>query len=195
MQLIFATNNRNKAEEIRVAIPDSFSIITLEEAGIHIDIPEPHASFEENAREKVQTIHRITNGNCFGEDTGLEVAALNGEPGVKSARYAGEKRSDAANIAKLLNRMSLVTERQARFRTVICLLFNDVEYYFDGLCAGTIAKEPTGSMGFGYDSIFIPTGSDKTFAEMSLTEKNAFSHRRKAVDKLVTFLTDFVINK
>jgi XTP/dITP diphosphohydrolase len=195
MQLIFATNNRNKAEEIRVAIPDSFSIITLEEAGIHIDIPEPHASFEENAREKVQTIHRITNGNCFGEDTGLEVAALNGEPGVKSARYAGEKRSDAANIAKLLNRMSLVTERQARFRTVICLLFNDVEYYFDGLCAGTIAKEPTGSMGFGYDSIFIPNGSDKTFAEMSLTEKNAFSHRRKAVDKLVTFLTDFVINK
>jgi XTP/dITP diphosphohydrolase len=195
MQLIFATNNRNKAEEIRVAIPDSFSITTLKEAGIDIDIPEPHAGFEENAREKVQTIHRITKGNCFGEDTGLEVAALNGEPGVKSARYAGEKRSDAANIAKLLNRMSLVTERHARFRTVICLLFNDVEYYFDGLCAGTIAKEPTGSMGFGYDSIFIPNGSEKTFAEMSLTEKNAFSHRRKAVDKLVTFLTDFVINK
>jgi XTP/dITP diphosphohydrolase len=188
--LIFATNNKNKIEEIRAALTEGFEILTLKEAGITIDIPEPHDSIEENASEKSRTIHKLVAQNCFGEDTGLEVKALGGAPGVKSARYAGENADDESNIAKLLYNLQTHNNRAARFKTVISLIFQNEEYLFEGLCAGSIQYEASGTGGFGYDSVFIPEGSTKTFAEMSMNEKNLFSHRKKAVVKLLNFLRD-----
>ena len=187
-QLIFATNNQHKTEEIRSVLKARFNIITLTEAGIEIDIPEPFDTLEENAREKATTIYNLTGISCFGEDTGLETHALNGEPGVKSARYAGEERDFAANIEKLLNRLKDKTDRTARFRTVISLILEGTEYQFEGICEGYIAEAPRGEKGFGYDPVFIPLRSNRTFAEMSLTEKNQYSHRGKAVEQLVQFL-------
>lgn len=187
-QLIFATNNQHKTEEIRSVLKARFNIITLTEAGIDIDIPEPFDTLEENAREKAVTIYKLTGISCFGEDTGLETHALNGEPGVKSARYAGEERDFAANIEKLLNRLKDKTDRTARFRTVISLILEGTEYQFEGICEGYIAEAPRGEKGFGYDPVFIPLRSNRTFAEMSLTEKNQYSHRGKAVEQLVQFL-------
>ena len=188
MELIFATNNKNKAEEVQSIVPPNFKIITLQEAGLDIDIPEPHATLEENAAEKGKTIFTYTGKNCFGEDTGLEVTALAGEPGVHSARYAGEERSPGKNIEKLLTNLKTHEDRSAQFRTVIFLIFNNKEYFFEGICEGTIIEMPTGSAGFGYDSIFQPKGADRTFGQMTLREKNGYSHRKKAMDKLVTFL-------
>ncbi len=164
-------------------------------AGITIDIPEPFPTLEENARQKARTIYQMTNTATFGEDTGLEVIALNGLPGVKSARYAGNEKSDKENIAKLLIELSGHQNRKAQFRTVICLVFNDKEYLFEGICPGTINYAEKGSEGFGYDPVFIPDGSGKTFAEMKLSEKNEHSHRKKATDKLVAFLNNLIINK
>ena len=187
-QLIFATNNQHKTEEIRSVLKARFNIITLTEAGIDIDIQEPFDTLEENAREKAVTIYKLTGISCFGEDTGLETHALNGEPGVKSARYAGEERDFAANIEKLLNRLKDKTDRTARFRTVISLILEGTEYQFEGICEGYIAEAPRGEKGFGYDPVFIPLRSNRTFAEMSLTEKNQYSHRGKAVEQLVQFL-------
>jgi XTP/dITP diphosphohydrolase len=187
--LIFATNNQHKVDEIRSVIGDRFEIITLQEAGIDIDIPEPHDTLEANATEKAQTIRSLTQQNCFSEDTGLEVDALNGEPGVKSARYAGDGRDFQKNIDKLLVNLEGKPNRSARFRTVISLILNDKEYFFEGICEGQIMKVQSGSGGFGYDPVFIPTGGDKSFAEMSMEEKNVFSHRQKAVTKLLNFLT------
>jgi XTP/dITP diphosphohydrolase len=187
--LIFATNNQHKVDEIRSVIGDQFEIITLQEAGIDIDIPEPHDTLKANATEKSQTIHQLTQKNCFSEDTGLEVAALNGEPGVKSARYAGEGRDFQSNIDKLLLNLEGKADRSARFRTVISLILNDTEYFFEGICEGQILTEQSGSKGFGYDPVFMPTGGDKSFADMSMEEKNVFSHRQKAVTKLLNFLT------
>ena len=187
-QLIFATNNQHKTEEIRSVLKARFNIITLTEAGIDIDIPEPFDTLEENAREKAVTIYKLTGISCFGEDTGLETHALNGEPGVKSARYAGEERDFAANIEKLLKRLKDKTDRTARFRTVISLILEGTEYQFEGICEGYIAEAPRGEKGFGYDPVFIPLRSNRTFAEMSLTEKNQYSHRGKAVEQLVQFL-------
>ncbi len=186
--LIFATNNQHKVEEIRSVIGDQFSIITLQEAGINIDIPEPHATIQDNASEKSKTIYQLTKQNCFGEDTGLEVEALNGEPGVKSARYAGDEKNFEANIDKLLNKLNGISNRNAQFKTIISLLWNGKEYLFEGIIKGRIINDRKGKNGFGYDSVFIPDGSDKTFAEMELTKKNVFSHRRKATDKLIAFL-------
>ncbi|GAC1537688.1 MAG: non-canonical purine NTP diphosphatase [Sediminibacterium sp.] len=186
--LIFATNNRNKVEEIRAAAGSQCNIITLEEAGITIDIPEPHDTLEANATEKSQTIHRLTGLDCFSEDTGLEVASLNGEPGVKSARYAGDGRDFQQNIDKLLQKLQSHTDRSARFRTVVSLILNNREYQFEGICAGRIIEEQKGISGFGYDPVFVPAGADKTFAEMSMAEKNAYSHRKKAVAQLINFL-------
>jgi XTP/dITP diphosphohydrolase len=188
-QLIFATNNANKIAEIRPLIGDRFQLITLEEAGIFTDIPEPFDTLEENAEQKSRTIHSMTSGNCFSEDTGLEVEALNGEPGVKSARYAGEGRDFSANIDKLLHNLSGITNRNARFRTVASLILDGKEFLFEGICTGKIIAERRGSNGFGYDPVFIPDGSDKTFAEMTLEEKNQFSHRKKAIAKLTEFLS------
>jgi XTP/dITP diphosphohydrolase len=186
--IIFATNNQNKVEEVRAVLGSRFNIITLKEAGIDIDIPEPHDTLEANATEKSRTIFEITKQNCFSEDTGLEVEALNGEPGVKSARYAGEARSFDDNIEKLLGKLASSENKTARFRTVISLILNGKEYFFEGICNGEIISERKGNKGFGYDPVFIPDGSDQTFAEMDMTEKNKFSHRKKAMEKLINFL-------
>ncbi|MBO9683006.1 MAG: RdgB/HAM1 family non-canonical purine NTP pyrophosphatase [Flavisolibacter sp.] len=191
MKIIFATNNQHKVDEIRSALPENFSIISLKEAGITIDIPEPHDTLQENAAEKARTIHQLTKTNCFSEDTGLEVYSLNNEPGVHSARYAGEEKSFDKNIEKLLSKLEDSSERSARFRTVICLVLEGEEYFFEGICEGRIINEKRGEQGFGYDPIFIPTGSGKTFAEMSMDEKNSFSHRKKTTDKLVVFLNNY----
>ena len=188
MKLIFATNNQHKVDEIRAVLPSHFEILTLKEAGIDIDIPEPHDTLEANAREKAITIYHMTNTTCFSEDTGLEVAALNGEPGVRSARYAGEEKSFQKNIDKLLANLKGKENREAQFRTVICLIIEGNIEFFEGTSVGKIVETQKGGEGFGYDPIFVPNGNDKTFAEMSMEEKNRYSHRRKAVDKLVSFL-------
>jgi XTP/dITP diphosphohydrolase len=187
-KLIFATNNLNKVIEVRKVLGDSFDIITMQEAGINIDIPEPHDSLEANASEKSTTIFKFTKKNCFSEDTGLEVNALNGEPGVKSARYAGENRAFDENVKKLLRNLNGIENRSAQFRTVISLILDGTEYQFKGICKGKIIDEKRGTNGFGYDPVFIPDGSDKTFAEMDMDEKNQFSHRKKAMKKLIDFL-------
>lgn len=187
-KLIFATNNQHKVEEIRAVLGERFQIVTLAEAGIHIDIPEPYDTLEQNAREKAMTIYRLTGISCFGEDTGLETMALNGDPGVKSARYAGDERDFTANTQKLLNMLEGKTNRSARFRTVICLCLNGTEHLFEGACEGQIADIPRGDKGFGYDPVFIPLDSNRTFAEMDLAEKNQYSHRGKAMEQLVRFL-------
>ena len=187
--LIFATNNQHKVDEIRSVIGDQFNIITLKEAGINIDIPEPHDTLDANATEKSQTIHTLTQKNCFSEDTGLEVDALNGQPGVKSARYAGDGRDFQKNIDKLLQNLEGKANRSARFRTVISLILDNKEYFFEGICEGQILTVQSGNSGFGYDPVFMPAGADKSFADMSMEEKNVFSHRQKAVTKLLNFLT------
>jgi XTP/dITP diphosphohydrolase len=188
MTIVFASNNQHKVDEIRSALPKNFLIVTLAEAGIDIDIPEPHDTLQDNAAEKAKTIYQLLKTNCFSEDTGLEVYALNNEPGVHSARYAGEEKSFEKNIDKLLTQLKNFGNRKARFRTVICLILHGEQYFFEGVCEGEIVGERTGTQGFGYDSVFKPLDSDKTFAEMSIDEKNLFSHRRKATDKLVAFL-------
>lgn len=186
--LIFATNNENKAKEVQAILPAGIQVSTLKEAGINQDIPEPYDTLEENALEKARVIHRLTGNNCFSEDTALEVEALEGAPGVHSARYAGEDRSNEANIALLLHNLEGKTARRARFRTVVALIWNNEEHLFEGVCTGHIAFAPTGSGGFGYDPIFIPEGSDRSFGEMTMEEKSRYSHRKKAVAQLVAFL-------
>lgn len=187
-EIIFATNNSNKVKEIKAVVGNRMQVISLAEAGIDIDIPEPHDTLEANATEKSTVIHSLTQKNCFSEDTGLEVSALNGAPGVKSARYAGEGRDFNANISKLLDEMEGKQDRSAQFRTVVSLIWNNKEYLFEGICKGHITIEPHGSDGFGYDPVFIPEGSHKTFAEMTMEEKNVFSHRKKAISQLLQFL-------
>lgn len=186
--LIFATNNAHKIAEIQSLVGPDFSIIDMKSAGIDIDIPEPHHTLNENALEKAQTIFNITKTNCFSEDTGLEIEALNGAPGVKSARYAGEDRNFQANIDKVLDQLKNIENRKAQFRTVICLIWEGQTYYFEGICKGHISMSMQGEKGFGYDPIFVPEGSNKSFAEMSMEEKNRFSHRQKAVTQLFEFL-------
>ena len=193
IKLIFATNNPHKVKEIQAAIGNNIEVVSLAQAGISIDIPEPHDTFEANASEKSKNIYRLTGINCFSEDTGLEVEALNGEPGVKSARYAGETKAFDENIKKLLANMAGITNRKARFRTIISLIWMGNEHLFEGICTGEIVSEPKGAEGFGYDPVFIPTGSNRTFAEMSLIEKNAFSHRQKAANQLVLFLQQNIL--
>ncbi len=190
MTLIFATNNLHKASEIKKITDNRYEILTMAEAGILIDIPEPHATLKENASEKSRTIHKITQQNCFSEDTGLEVDALGGEPGVKTARYAGETKTTADNIVKLLENLAGKKQRTARFHTVISLIWNQEEYFFEGVCEGSISTATKGTDGFGYDPVFIPSGSNKTFAEMTIDEKNTFSHRKKAMDQLIDFLNN-----
>lgn len=190
MKLVFATNNQHKADEIKALLLQGIEILTLKEAGIRIDIPEPHDTLEANATEKSSTIYQMIQTNCFSEDTGLEVAALNGEPGVKSARYAGENRSFDDNITKLLDKLNGQTNRKARFRTVVSLIIDGRETQFEGICEGAILTERQGSSGFGYDPVFIADGADKSFGEMTMEEKSLYSHRKKAVEKLVVFLNN-----
>lgn len=190
-QLIFATNNANKVREVQSMLDQSWKLITLKEAGIVVDIPEPYDTLEENAGAKSAFIYQSTKKNCFSEDTGLEVYALNNAPGIRSARFAGEHGNDAANIQKLLHLLDGNSMRNARFRTVISLLLEGDEYQFEGICTGTISLSPRGENGFGYDPVFIPDGSHQTFAEMDITSKNIFSHRKKAVAKLLHFLSTY----
>ncbi len=186
--LVFATNNQHKVEEIQSLVGNDFHIIALKEAGIDIDIPEPHDNLKDNAAEKARTIHSLTKQNCFSEDTGLEIDFLKGAPGVKSARYAGDDRNFQANIDKVLAELILTENRTAQFRTVICLIWENKEYYFEGVCKGAITKQMHGAKGFGYDPIFIPETANKSFAEMNMQEKNNYSHRQKAVTQLFSFL-------
>jgi XTP/dITP diphosphohydrolase len=186
--LIFATNNRNKVAEIQSLVGPNFTIIPLKEAGIDIDIPEPYDQLEANALEKAMTIFNMTNQNCFSEDTGLEILALDGAPGVKSARYAGENSNPQANIDLVLSKMTGVENRTAQFRTVICLIWENQTYYFEGICKGQILNNMQGENGFGYDPIFVPDGASKSFANMTMEEKNTYSHRKKAVTQLFDFL-------
>ena len=194
MKIIFATNNNHKALELQSVVPGTIEIITLKQAGIDIDIPEPYDTLEANAVEKAKTIYSLTGLACFSEDTGLEVKALNGAPGVKSARYAGEEKSFENNIDKLLSELKDKKDRSAQFRTVVCLIIDGQQYLFEGICKGRIIEERLGESGFGYDPVFVPEGADKTFAQMSLQEKNMYSHRRLAADKLVVFLNNLNIN-
>ncbi len=191
MKIIFATNNKNKVEEIKHLSHQKFEIFTLQEMGIDIDIPEPHDTLEANATEKSSTIYKLTNEAVFSEDTGLEVEALGGAPGVKSARYAGEGRNMQDNIDKLLAELNNKPSRAARFRTVVSLIIGGKEYQFEGVCNGHITTAQDGTNGFGYDPVFIPEGSNTTFANMDISEKNKFSHRKKAVQQLIHFLNDY----
>lgn len=192
--LVFATNNANKAAEIRHDLGDKFKIITLKEAGIFIDIPEPHDTLEANASEKSATILKLTGQDCFSEDTGLEVDSLQGRPGVKTARFVEKNEQFSNNIEKLIFLMTDQYNRSAKFRTIISLQKEGKEYFFEGVCPGRIAEKPMGTNGFGYDPVFIPDGSDKTFAEMTLDEKTKFSHRSRAVAKLAGFLKTLSVN-
>ena len=194
MKLIFASNNQHKIEELKAFAGKEIEIVLLKDAGIDIDIPEPHETLEENASEKSWTIYTLTGNACFSEDTGLEIEALNSEPGVKSARYAGEARSFKDNIEKVLNKLANETNRNARFRAVISLIIDGKETQFEGICDGKIIDSPIGTEGFGYDPIFIPDGSKRSFAEMSIEEKNQFNHRTKAAAKLVAFLQTMKTN-
>ncbi|WP_456105810.1 non-canonical purine NTP diphosphatase [Prevotella sp.] len=190
MKIVFATNNKHKLEEIKDILGKDFEIVSLAEIGCHEDIPETGLTLEENARQKSTYIVEHYNHDCFADDTGLEVEALGGEPGVHSARYAeGTDHDSEANMRKLLSKMSNVKERTARFRTVISLIINGVEHQFEGRVEGRIATEKHGKEGFGYDPIFIPEGYDKSFAELGEEVKNQISHRARAVKKLAEYLS------
>lgn len=186
--LIFATHNENKVLELRSFLPKEWKIISLKDAGITQQIPEPHETLEENAREKSKVIYQLTGKDCFSEDTGLEVEALNGAPGVRTARFAGEGCTFEDNIHKLLESMEGIVNRKARFRTVVSLILDGSEYQFEGICSGTINTSQKGKKGFGYDPVFIPDGDTRTFAEMDLESKNKYSHRKKAMTGLLNFL-------
>lgn len=187
-KIIFASNNQHKADEIRRILSIDYEIVTLKQAGVDIDIPEPHDTFQKNADEKSSTIYKMLKTDCFAEDSGLEVESLNGLPGVHSARYAGEHGNDKANMEKLLNDLKNSLDRTAQFKTVVSLILDGTIYNFVGTCSGSIAIEPRGNNGFGYDPIFIPTGYDKTFAELNSDEKNEMSHRKKAITDMIDFL-------
>ncbi|RYE18382.1 MAG: non-canonical purine NTP diphosphatase [Sphingobacteriales bacterium] len=187
-QLVFATNNRHKLDEVADKIKGKLELLTLADIGCHEDIAETGVTFRENASIKSRYIFDNYNLNCFGDDSGLEVDALNLEPGVYSARYAGKHGDHEANINKVLTLLGDSTNRAARFRTVISLIWNGKEHFFEGSVEGTIRHEKSGAAGFGYDPIFQPDGYDITFAEMTMEEKNRISHRSRAMDGLIAFL-------
>ncbi len=189
-ELIFVTNNRHKLSEIRQIAGSEFRINSLAEIGFTEDIEETAETLEGNALIKARHIHALTGADCFADDTGLEVDALGGAPGVYSARYAGEKATYADNVNKILAAMGGMENRRARFRTVIALILENREYLFDGKVEGTIISEPRGSEGFGYDPVFLPEGQSETFAEMNADRKNGISHRGQAVEALMRFLRE-----
>ncbi|WP_439695582.1 non-canonical purine NTP diphosphatase [Mucilaginibacter sp. AW1-7] len=188
-ELVFATNNRHKLEEVEAKLQGKIKLLTLNDIGCYDDIEEIGTTFKVNASIKSQYIYNKYKLNCFGDDSGLEIDALNGEPGVYSARYAGEHGNHAANIKQVLDKLKDETNRKARFRTVISLMWADEEYFFEGTVEGTIRTAPSGTDGFGYDPIFEPEGYAITFAEMTMDEKNQISHRAKAMEKLIGFLS------
>lgn len=190
MELVFATNNKHKIREISDLLDSNIMILGLADLGITEEIPEEAETLEENALFKAKYVHEKTRLNVFADDTGLEVTALGGAPGVYSARYAGESKSFDDNIEKLLREMHGITERSARFRTVIALILDGSEYLFEGTVEGEIIPERRGNGGFGYDPVFLASGHDRTFAEIPLSEKNAISHRAIATRKLIGFLRE-----
>lgn len=189
MKLIFATNNRHKLEEVQAVLGAQYTLVTPGDLGVTEDIPEEQPTLEGNALQKAHYLYDRTGENCFADDTGLEVEALGGAPGVYSARYAGEGKNFADNMALLLKNMETAANRRARFRTVIALILDGKEYLFEGVVSGKIITAGRGTGGFGYDPVFVPDGYDTTFAEMTAEEKNKISHRGRAVAKLVEFLT------
>ena len=190
MKIVFATNNKHKLDEIRKITQNSVEILSLSDIDCHDDIPETGVTLEENALMKADYIKSKFGYDCFADDTGLEVDALNGAPGVYSARYAGEDCNSEDNMDKMLTELSGITNRNARFRTVIALTLNGENYFFEGIVNGTIIEERRGGEGFGYDPIFVPAGYDKTFAELGDDEKNKISHRAIATKKLVEKLQE-----
>jgi XTP/dITP diphosphohydrolase len=190
MNLVFATHNENKLREVQLMLPENMKISGLKQIGCLEDIPETYPTLEGNALLKARYVFNHYGFNCFSDDTGLEIEALDGRPGVLSARYAGEGKNSDDNMDKVLAEMNDITHRKARFRTVIALIINNDEVLFEGIAEGEIIREKRGSQGFGYDPIFIPKGYDQTFAQMPLSEKNLISHRKKAFRKLAEFLTE-----
>lgn len=188
MKIVFATNNAHKLTEVQAVLGDAYTLVTPRDCGVTEEIPEDQETLEGNASQKARYLHRRTGLDCFADDTGLEVEALGGAPGVHSARYATDGHDFAANNELLLRNLEGVGDRRARFRTVISLILDGEEHLFEGIVEGHIAQCASGSEGFGYDPLFIPEGSAKTYAEMSAEEKNALSHRGRAVRKLAEFL-------
>lgn len=188
MELVFVTANAHKAAEVQKVVSKAIKIVSLKDILCNDDIEETATTFQGNALLKAKHVYNKYNKNCFADDSGLEVEALNNEPGVFSARYAGVPKSDEKNTAKLLKNLEGIENRKARFRTVIALIFDGKEYLFEGIIEGTIAQQPIGTNGFGYDPVFIPAGYTKTFAQMTAEEKNQISHRAIAVSKMNEFL-------
>lgn len=188
MKIVFATNNAHKLTEVQAILGPGFELVTPRSLGITEEIPEDSPTIAGNASQKAHYLHERTGLDCFADDTGLEVDALDGAPGVRSARYATDGHDFAANNAVLLRNLKGAGDRRARFRTVVSLILDGEEHLFEGIVEGHIAQCPSGSEGFGYDPLFIPEGSAKTFAEMTPDEKNALSHRGRAVRKLADFL-------
>jgi XTP/dITP diphosphohydrolase len=191
MELVFATNNNHKLKEINSLLGDSFKLLSLKDLNITEEIPEDEPTLEGNAMQKVRHIYRLLKRASFADDTGLETVALGGLPGVHSARFAGEQKNSEDNIDKLLAMLAGKENRMARFRCVIALIIDDKEFLFEGICEGTILRERRGYEGFGYDPVFLPSGSINSFAEMSLQEKNLVSHRARAFEKLRKFLITY----
>ena len=186
-KLLFATHNRHKLEEVKAALGDKLELLSLDDINFHEEIPETGRTLDANALEKARFVHHKTGLDCFADDTGLEVAALNGEPGVYSARYAGPKATSEDNIRLLLTNLSDKANRKASFRTVFALVWEGREFLFEGDVKGEIINEKKGNSGFGYDPVFQPEGYAETFAEMKLTEKNKISHRSRALEKMLSF--------
>ncbi len=187
MQLIFASQNSDKITEISTALGNGFSILSLLEMGINEELEETQNTFEGNALQKARFVYEMFKKPCFADDSGLEIVALDGKPGIFSARYANENKDMKANIDKVLGELKGIKNRQAQFRTVIALIIDEKEIIFEGIVKGAITEERHGIQGFGYDPIFIPDGYQKTFAEMTLDEKNKISHRAIAIEKLKAF--------
>ena len=190
MQLVFATNNQNKVNEIKSLLGEGIEIVSLKDIGCNEELPETQETLEGNALQKARYVADNYNVNCFADDTGLEIESLNGVPGVYSARYAGVECKAEDNMTKVLAELDGKENRLAKFRTIVALILNDEEHSFEGQVDGSITRSKSGSDGFGYDPIFQPNGFDITFSEMSMAEKNAISHRGKAVAKLVAFLKE-----
>ncbi len=188
MELVFCTGNSHKLSEVANILGDDFSFLTLTDIGYYDEIPEPYNTLEENSLAKAQQVYKQTGKDCFAEDTGLFIEALNGEPGVFSARYAGQSSDSLRNIEKVLEKLKGHKNRAAYFKTIITLMIKGMIVQFSGQCNGMISERTSGVKGFGYDPIFIPEGSEKSFAEQSPEEKNAVSHRRKAFDAMSKYL-------
>lgn len=193
MKIVFATHNANKLKEVQKLIPNNFQLLSLDDINCHEDIPETQLTIKGNALQKAEFIKQHYQVNCFADDTGLEVEALNGDPGVFSARYAGPQRDSEDNIQKLLKNLEGQTNRNAQFKTVIALYLNGEMHTFTGICQGTITQEKQGEGGFGYDPVFQANGYEQTFAEISLEEKNRIGHRGKAIQQLVSFLNSLEV--